>query len=440
MAKVLKPVLLDVTGQRIATALEYMAREPGRVTPLGDTVLADGAQIIEAVGIPEYVEDVSEYEGYGLTEPGWYIFARITAREGVTVTSETTVEGAAVCAAQVGDDHIDVAVRFGVASQSVKVTVNWGVYADVFVFKATDLAVRNLDYRTTFYLYDLAPYCTWSYGLTADATFGEGKRYFELHDGAYVDADADIVAGDAVPAAYYVADGESYVRATSELFAEGETYYQLVGEEYVEAEVTPGDWIPNYWAHTALRLEGMVRNVTYTLGTMIDCPITIALPEIPDDGRGAWFELQLRYAAQYSATLVPPAGVSVASDSTPSQTVGLNTLDLHYMQAGKSKVWRLVNTHSTFTAIAAALTGIEFRGLPKTEYAVGEALDLTGAEIIASYEDGHRKLVTATFAPENGTALTAEDTELVATYTEGGVTMTATLPLTVTETETEGVE
>ena len=176
MAMITKPPILDATGQRIATALEYIARGPGRVTPLGDTVLADGAQIIEVVGIPIYIEDVSEYEDYGLTETGWYIFTRIIARDDAMVTSETTIQGAAAYIANVGNNYVDIAVRFGAAAQSVKVVVDWGVYADTFVFRATDLAVRNLDYRTTFYLYDLAPYCVWTYGLTADATFGEGKQ------------------------------------------------------------------------------------------------------------------------------------------------------------------------------------------------------------------------------------------------------------------------
>ena len=43
---------------------------------------------------------------------------------------------------------MDVAVRFDVAAQAKAVTVNWGTHSETFVFKATDLAVRNLDYRT----------------------------------------------------------------------------------------------------------------------------------------------------------------------------------------------------------------------------------------------------------------------------------------------------
>lgn len=273
-----------------------------RVTSLTDTPLA-GAAVIEAVGVPVYVDDVTQYAAYGLTDTGWYVFARIAAPAGAAVTAQTSVTGAAGAIAAVGADHVDAAVRFDATALSRTVTVSWGGgQTDVFVFKATDLAVRNLDYRTTFYLYDLAPYATWQYALTSDATFAAGKAYYTEADGAYTLA--EVTAGEAVPE---------------------NTYYN----------------------HSKLILSGMTRNVTYRLNDLVDCPIEIVLPEITDDGYGAWFELQLRYNGSYSCTLTPPSSaVKVGTAQTQAQTAGINVIDLQYSDVGGAQLWTLLNTHS----------------------------------------------------------------------------------------------
>ena len=49
-----------------------------RVTSLDETGLASD-KVIEAGGIPVYVDDVTQYESFGIEDTGWYIFARITA-------------------------------------------------------------------------------------------------------------------------------------------------------------------------------------------------------------------------------------------------------------------------------------------------------------------------------------------------------------------------
>lgn len=255
-----------------------------RVTSLTATELASG-EIIETLGIPVYVSDVTQYAEYGLTETGWYTFARIAAKDGVTVGDGASVEGAkAIITA--GADHVDVAVLFDVAAMSQKVVVHWdGSNEDTFVFKATDLAVRNLDYRTTFYVYDLAPFTTWAYALTTDANFVAGSHYYtkngdtytaaEVQTEAYVltadetfaagktyytkDGDtytaATVTAGEAVPAdtyyekttvpvpAYYK-QVDGYVLTSDATFQAGVTYYTKNGEEYVEAEVTVGEAVP----------------------------------------------------------------------------------------------------------------------------------------------------------------------------------------------------
>lgn len=279
------------------------AEIPGsRVTSLTQTPLAS-VSVIESVGIPVYVSDISQYSAYGITETGWYTFARIAAKDGVIVTAETIVTGADGSIVTVGADHVDVAVRFGVAAASKTVTVSWGgSETDTFVFKATDLAVRNLDYRSTFYIYDISDYVTWSYALTTDTTFAAGKRY-----------------------------------------------YTESGGVYTLAEVTTGASIPanTYYNHSKLTFSGMIRNVTYRLNEIVDCPIEIVLPAVPNDGYGAWFEIQMQFSGSSSITLLPPdATVKIGTANTQAQTAGINVVDLTYSDVNGVKIWTLLNTHT----------------------------------------------------------------------------------------------
>lgn len=281
---------------RVSNALEPLSR----VSSLDSTEFAKGSAI-ETVGIPVYVGDVSQYASYGIQEKGWYIFARVDAPDGASVTAQTTITGAAGYIATVGAGYVDIAVRFGATAQSVSVEINWGAYTDKYVFKASDLAIRNQDYRTSFYIYDIAPYITWTYALTTDTAFVADKKY-------------------------YTKDGDTYTLAT----------------------VTTGEAVAadTYYNHSELHFEGMTPNVTYRLDEVVDCPIEIALPEIPEDGHGVWFEIQMRYDASRSCTLLPPEGVKIGTAQTQAQTAGINTIDLQYTDVDDVKMWTLLNTHS----------------------------------------------------------------------------------------------
>jgi hypothetical protein len=275
-----------------------------RVSSLTPTPLAYGT-VVEAIGIPVYVSDVTQYSAYGLTETGWYVFARIAAKGG-TVGAQTTVTGAAGAIITPEADHVDVAVLFGVEAYSQTVVVDWGAAEETFVFKASDLAVRNLDYRTTFYIYDIAQFVTWSYALTTDETFAEGKNY-----------------------------------------------YTKSGDVCTLAEVTVGEAVPadTYYNHSKVTFAGMTRNVTYKLDDVIDCPIEIVLPTVADDGYGAWFEIQLRYDGSYSCTLLPSdTTAKIGTTHTQAQSAGINVIDLQYSNVGGSKLWTLLNTHSNIPA------------------------------------------------------------------------------------------
>lgn len=629
----------------------------GRITSLTDTKLAAG-NIIEAVGNATYYEDVSAFAAYGITESGWYVFARIKAPGKTKVTAETTVEGAAGYIATVGEDHIDVAVRFEVAALSQLVVVNWGETTESFAFKDTDLAIRNLDYRVTFYVYDADPFVTWHYkrsadpvfvgtkyyieengvytqaavkahehvpadtyythayvlatdevfqddkvyytlaagvytpaevvpgdplvpaepdpevpvptyyvdeytlttdyrfvgtryyaqhdgtyeqiavkagepcsyytkvityplpgtatfigteywtpdesdlgyaraavlagepipegeyfthvytkltaagkfaegvryyklegteyvlqevtvgasyaknvyyidtwtpatgefvgtkyylaindnnyaqvpvlggsiipaayytkeihyALTGDETFQVGKTYYTLADGEYVEAEitvggevtantyyeqiviyrketgtfvegvtyytapagvyteTEVVPGETIPEAEYCVQLISWPQTNDERVMSGETYYTYIGGVYEEAYLAPGARIPENLDHEKVVVEGLVRNVTYRLDEIVDCPMEFILPEIEDDTHGAWFEIRCRHAGSYSITLVPPPGVKIATEHTQKEKAGVNMINLHYTVVDGVKIWRFMNTCSTIPA------------------------------------------------------------------------------------------
>ena len=629
-----------------------MVKERDRILPLDGSEIETG-NIVVAVGIPAYVDDVNQYAEYGITETGWYVFARILAKGGGFVS----VEGAAGYIASAGDDHVDVAVRFEVAATSQIVDVNWSEYTERIVFQATDLAVRNLDYRVTFYVYDADEFATWYYKRSTDAVFvgtkyyteengvytqaavkahehvpadtyythayvlatdevfqegtvyytleagvytpaevvpGDplvpaepdpevpvptyyvdeytlttdlrfvGTRYYAEHDGAYEQiavkagepcsyynkvityplpgtvafvgteywtpdesdlgyARAAVLAGEAIPegeyythayqkltaagkfqegvryyklvgteyelqevtpgasyaknvyyidqwteqsgvfagTAYYLKQGGNYVQVpvfggetipaayytqainyaltADETFAVGKTYYIRSGNAFVEAEVVageavtvgtyyeqiiswpqatgtfedgvtyytapagvyteaevtvgetipddeycvqliswpqdiddefnanetyytyidgeyvevyavPGAKIPVNLVHDKVVIQGLVRNVTYRLDEIVDCPMEFILPEIEDDTHGAWFEIRCRHAGAYSMTLMPPEGVKIATEHTQKETAGVNMINLHYTVVDGVKIWRFMNTHSGIPA------------------------------------------------------------------------------------------
>lgn len=309
--------IIGVRGQRGKSAYEiavengYKGTEKewvdemahkSRVSSLNNTALASG-EIVEAVGNPVYLEDFTGYEDYNLTEPGWYIFARIRVKPGETVTEATTVEGAAGYILGVG--YVDVAVRFEVAAMSQVIAINWGTESETYVFKATDLAVDALDYRVTFYVYDIDEFTRWEYALTTDTSFSADKKY-------------------------YTKDGDTYTLA----------------------EVTAGTEVPadTYYNHSKVIFEGMARNITYRCNEIIDCPMEFILPEIEDETHGCWYEIRFQHAGSYSSTLTVPEGVKVATEHTQAETKGLNMVDLHYTSVAGVKVWRFMNTHSTIPA------------------------------------------------------------------------------------------
>lgn len=269
-----------------------------RVTSLNSASIVSGG-VVDAVGIPEYVDDdeLATYSAYGLTQTGWYTFARVEAPDGVKVGSGFAVSGAHVKNAATGNSYVDIAVRFGAAPLSQKVTIRWGTGTEeTYVFRATDLAVRNLDSRVTYYVYDIGEYATWTYALTTDTEFVAETRYYTKN-----------------------------------------------GDTYTQAEVTTGSAVPanTYYVHSGVTFSGMPRNLSYAMD-MIDCPVTFVLPDISFDGYGAWIEIQSKFTKAVSVTLQVPEGIKMSGTGSASITAGVNILTMQYFNAGR--VWRLDNT------------------------------------------------------------------------------------------------
>lgn len=83
------------------------------------------------------------------------------------------------------------------------------------------------------------------------------------------------------------------------------------------------------------------------------------------------------------------------------------------------------------TVVGIKLTGIAITTPPtKTAYKVGETFDPDGMVVTATYSNG-AKLTSPSYTFSPAGALTASDTAITITYTEGGVTKTATQSITV---------
>ena len=182
----------------------------------------------------------------------------------------------------------------------------------------------------------------------ATGTFEDGVTYYTAPAGVYTET--EVVPGETIPEVEYCVQLISWPQDIDEEFNANETYYTLIDGEYIEAYAVPGARIPVNLVHDKVVIEGLVRNVTYRLNEIVDCPMEFILPEIEDDTHGAWFEIRCRHAGAYSMTLVPPEGVKIATEHTQKETAGVNMINLHYTDVDGVKIWRFMNTHSGIPA------------------------------------------------------------------------------------------
>ena len=85
--------------------------------------------------------------------------------------------------------------------------------------------------------------------------------------------------------------------------------------------------------------------------------------------------------------------------------------------------------------VRAALESVSVTKAPdRVEYTVGDALDDTGMEVTAAYTDGSTKVVKD-YVIEGGDELTADTTSVKISYTDGDVTVSCTVDVTVKTAE-----
>ena len=107
---------------------------------------------------------------------------------------------------------------------------------------------------------------------------------------------------------------------------------------------------------------------------------------------------------------------------------------VYWLYDKKNFVWRediLQVIQQALGIEKAALTAVTVTSQPdKTEYTAGEAFDPTGMVVCAVYSDGSTQEITGYTCTPTG-ALTERDTAITISYTEGGVTQTATVSIRV---------
>lgn len=95
----------------------------------------------------------------------------------------------------------------------------------------------------------------------------------------------------------------------------------------------------------------------------------------------------------------------------------------------------VVLTSDVAVTVTRVLSSISVSAPTKTIYYKGDALNLSGAVVTATFNSGRTEVVTssATFSPANGSILSSFGTQTItATYTENSVSKTASTSVTVT--------
>ena len=166
--------------------------------------------------------------------------------------------------------------------------------------------------------------------------------------------------------------------------------------------------------------EGVAHNVTYTNATSTTASITMTA-DTNVAGSSSDFTLA-GSEATYAFTIA-------LTQTDPSANMVINI-------AGVSNKRFVVWGASYESAVAKVLDHIELdtTGV-KTVYETGETLDTTNLTVTAYYESGDPEVVTAK-AEASADLSTAGDKDVTVSYTENGVTKSATYPITVNAAKT----
>ena len=128
-----------------------------------------------------------------------------------------------------------------------------------------------------------------------------------------------------------------------------------------------------------------------------------------------------------SSSLDVTAHCTFSPDEGDTLTTSNTSVAISYTEGTVTKTTSQVITVIGLSSIAITTPPT------KVDYTKNETLDLTGIVVTATYSDNSTAVVTSlcTFNPADGATLTTSNTGVTASYTEGGVTKTATQAITV---------
>ncbi|MEA5004678.1 MAG: bacterial Ig-like domain-containing protein, partial [Christensenella sp.] len=134
-----------------------------------------------------------------------------------------------------------------------------------------------------------------------------------------------------------------------------------------------------------------------------------------------WFDNIIKMRSKKLVVSGVPEGYTVTYDDNKTTNEYPSGYDPEYFYINLTKS----------EAESAALTKIEITSPPsKTSYMEGEFFSKTGMVVKATYSDNTSRTIT-TYSYNPMRALVESDTQVTVTYTEDGVTKTATTPITV---------
>lgn len=138
--------------------------------------------------------------------------------------------------------------------------------------------------------------------------------------------------------------------------------------------------------------------------------------------------LTASYATGEAAKTVSPDDLVITGYD--NNTLGAQTATLSYTENGITKS---VTLDVVVAESVISMTGLTIKSNPtKTEYALGETLDMTGAVVTVSYDDNSTEDITVTSDDVTGfNGDLAGDKAVVFAYTFGGVTMSVTFDMAV---------
>lgn len=393
MSQVLeKPILLDETGQDIASKINGIGGKlDSQTTGIGNKLDTNSAAIVNKLNdIKEAIGTSSEFIPVMIkvvTPPTKTLY---------NVGERLNLSGMVVNLIGSNGVQIDVtqACTFVPANNTVLTSANTSVAityhyaADNIDFSTSQaLTIRALDsiavttppiktaYQTGETL-DLT-------GIVVTATYSDGYTANVTSDCTFAPANGTVLS-----------QGDTSVTVTYTEGGTTKTTTVAIGvKELTSISVTHLPTKTSYHAGETLDLTGIVVSATYDDTSSVD--VTARCTYSPDDG----------------------------DTLTTSDT----SVSISYTEGTITKTTSQVISVKELSSIAITTPPT------KTSYVSGEALDLTGIVVTATYSDSSTENVTSlcTFSPANGTTLTGADTTVTVSFTDGATTKTTTQALTV---------